>query len=190
MKIRSTMNLRRAAFVSCFPLLALACGGNRAESPTPAAATPTSSLAPSASVDPTDAALASVKQVHGGAGPWAVAGYRMGEYALRELGLSRGSFDLAIVHFTPREVQYSCVADGAAAATGASLGKLNLTLADASAAGTRTTYRRKSTGKEITLRPAPSFAARFANIPRERLGEAGREVLSLRDEEIFEVVAF
>jgi hypothetical protein len=39
-------------------------------------------------------ALAAVAFVHGGAGPWAVAGYRMGQAALARLGLSRQSFDL------------------------------------------------------------------------------------------------
>ena len=86
---------------------------------------------PAATVSETDAKLAEVTRIHGGAGPWAVAGFRMGEHALAVLGLARGSFDLEILHFTPREVQYSCIADGAAAATGASVGKLNLTLADA-----------------------------------------------------------
>ncbi|MFO0549954.1 MAG: FmdE family protein [Polyangiaceae bacterium] len=135
-----------------------------------------------------DAKLAEVARIHGGAGPWAVAGYRMGEHALHLLNVERGSFDLEIVHFTPNEVQYSCIADGAAAATGASLGKLNLTLAAATAAETRTTYRRKSTGQTVTLRVTAAFAARFVNVPRERLGEAGREVIQLRDEEIFEVM--
>jgi formylmethanofuran dehydrogenase subunit E len=135
-----------------------------------------------------DAKLAEVAHIHGGAGAWAVAGYRMGERALRELGVPKKSFDLEVVHFTPPEVQYSCIADGAAAATGASAGKLNLTLADASAPETRTVYRRKSTGKSITLRVTAGFASRFANVPRERLDAAGREVMSLRDDEIFEVV--
>ena len=144
---------------------------------------------PRAASSPQDAKLAEVAQFHGGAGPWAVAGYRMGEHALGVLGLERGSFDLEIVHYTPREVQYSCIADGAAAATGASLGKLNLTLADVpAAADTHTLYKKKSTGQSLTLRIAPSFAQRYANVPRPKLMEAGREVIALRDEEIFEVV--
>lgn len=135
-----------------------------------------------------NAKLEEVARVHGGAGPWAVAGYRMGEYALRKLGLARGSFDLEVVHFTPHEVQYSCIADDAAAATGASLGKLNLTLADAPPPETRTVYRRKSTNQSIALRVTKSFAALYTDVPFERLQDAGREVLRLRDEEIFEEV--
>lgn len=133
-------------------------------------------------------ALDAVTAVHGGAGPWVVAGYRMGQFALGHLGLARGDFDLEVTHHTPREVQYSCIADGAAAATGASLGKLNLALAEAPPAEVRTVYRRRSTGQSITLRVSAAFRARFLAVPRERLGDAGREVLHLRDDEIFEVV--
>ncbi|WP_323382856.1 formylmethanofuran dehydrogenase subunit E family protein [Myxococcus dinghuensis] len=131
-------------------------------------------------------ALARVAAVHGGAGPWAVAGYRMGEYALGALGLRAGSFDLEVIHHSPSQVQYACVADGAAAATGASLGKLNLTRLDA--AETVTTFRNRATGKSLTLRPAASFVERFRDVPREQLAVRGREVLTLPDAEVFEVV--
>ncbi len=140
-----------------------------------------------AAADEVEVKLGEVARIHGGAGPWAVAGYRMGEYAMGALGLDRGSFDLEVVHFTPREVQYSCIADGAAAATGASLGKLNLTLAEASGPETHTVYRRRSTGQSITLRVTKAFATRFTNVPRERLADAGREVMRQQDDEIFEV---
>jgi formylmethanofuran dehydrogenase subunit E len=142
----------------------------------------------SPAADDLDAKLADVARIHGAPGPWAVAGYRMGEYALHTFGLQKGSFDLEVVHYTPREVQYSCIADGAAAATGASLGKLNLSLVDAPAPDTHTIYRQKSTGKSVTLRIAKSFATRFTDVPRAQAKTAGREVLQLRDEEIFEVV--
>lgn len=144
-------------------------------------------LAPVASAS--DGGLAAVARVHGRAGPWAVAGYRMGEHALQVLGLERGSFDLEVVHHTPREVQYSCIADGASAATGASLGKLNLALEESTPSETRTTYRRKSTGKAITLRLTQSFITRFKDVPVPKLEEAGREVMSLADDAIFEAAA-
>src|SRR3954447_14031898 len=68
--------------------------------------------------------LARVREIHGASGPWAVVGYRMGERALKDLGLHRHSFSLMVVHRCPAQVQYSCVADGLQAATGASPGKL------------------------------------------------------------------
>jgi len=135
-----------------------------------------------------DDGLARVAQIHGAAGPWAVAGYRMGRYALATLGLSAQSFDLEVIHHTPSMIQYSCIADGAAASTGASLGKLNLKLVDATEAEVMTTYVRKSTGQTLTLRPTAAFKARFVGLPRERLMDAGREVMSLSDADVFEEV--
>ena len=149
--------------------------------PTPAAAEPAQSSE--------EEGLRAVAAIHGGAGPWAVAGYRMGEFALRQLGLTRGSFDLEVVHFTPASVQYSCIADGAAASTGASLGKLNLKLEEATPLETRTTYRNRASGQTLTLALTDEFKGRFADLPREKLGEAGREVMKLRDDQIFRVVA-
>ena len=131
------------------------------------------------------AALEAIRGVHGGAGPWVVAGFRMGRFALARLGLPRGSFDLEVVHHSPREVQFSCIADGAAAATGASLGRLNLSLELAAAAETRTTYRNKQTGALVTLETVPQFAQRFADVAREQLSRAGLEVLQLPDAEVF-----
>ena len=160
------------------------CGGAGPPAPgTAAASAGTSSVAPAPAGED---ALARVTVIHGGSGPWVVAGYRMGAYALGRLGLERQSFDLEVVHHTPQEVQYSCIADGAAAATGASAGKLNLRLVDATEAGVATTYRRKSTGQSVTLRPSAAFVARFRDVPRDQLAAAGRTVLSLPDADIFE----
>jgi formylmethanofuran dehydrogenase subunit E len=83
---------------------------------------------------------------------------------------------------------YSCIADGAAAATGASVGKLNLTLVESTPEAVETTYRKKSTGQAITLRPTARFRTRFADTPRDRARDLGREVLRLADGEVFEEV--
>jgi len=111
----------------------------------------------------------------------------MGEFALQKLGLERGSFDLDVTHASPPEVQYSCIADGAAAATGASLGKLNLHWQEVALPDTRTTYLRKSTGQTVELEVTTAFAKRYADVPRPLLKSAGEEVMRLADNEIFEV---
>ncbi|EYF02853.1 FmdE family protein [Chondromyces apiculatus] len=141
---------------------------------------------PAASGD-IDQQLAAVARIHGGTGPWAVAGYRMGQHALARLGLAAQSFDLEVVHHSPRAVQFTCIADGAAAATGASLGKLNLSLVEEpDETAVSTTYRRRSTGTSITLRPTAAFRTRFKNVPREQLPTAGRTAMELPASEIFE----
>ncbi|WP_437598559.1 hypothetical protein WMF28_38050 [Sorangium sp. So ce590] len=85
-------------------------------------------------------------------------------------------------------MHFSCIADGAAAATGASLEKLNISLVAASEAGVETTYQRRWTGQAMTLRPSAAFRARFRDVPRAQLAAAGQEVLSLPDGEVFEEV--
>ncbi|AKQ69200.1 hypothetical protein A176_006112 [Myxococcus hansupus] len=159
-----------------FPLvlmLSTGCAGSSAHHPPPA------------KIDP----LARVAAVHGGAGPWAVMGYRMGVYALKQLDLPVGSFALEVFHHTPQKVQYACIADGAAAATGASVGKLNLSLVEVlGPEDVVTRFRNRDTGEALALRPSPRFAQRYLDVPREKLAEAGAEVLTLPDAEVFEVV--
>jgi formylmethanofuran dehydrogenase subunit E len=173
----------KAALAVGLAAAALACA------PVPRAPSSASSATPSSSAAREDEELDRVATIHGAPGPWAVAGYRMGRHALAKLGLAPGSFDLEITHHTPRQVMYSCIADGAAAATGASVGKLNLSLVDSSVDDVETTYRRKSTGQAITLRPSAKFRARFADAPRERARELGHEVLRLADGDVFEEAA-
>ncbi|RKH32765.1 hypothetical protein D7Y13_12560 [Corallococcus praedator] len=167
------MSVRRHPLLFATLCFTLGCAGSRPAAPPPA--------------EP--GALERVALVHGGAGPWAVAGYRMGDFALQQLGLPRGSFKLEVVHHSPALVQYTCVADGAAAATGASLGKLNLSLVTTpTPEAVATTFRNRATGQSLTLRPSASFVQRFKDVPREKLGEAGREVLALPDADVFETV--
>ncbi len=112
----------------------------------------------------------------------------MGQYALGKLGLERGSFDLEVSHRSPRQVMFSCIADGAAAATGASAGKLNLVVVDGTESELATTYKQKSSGKTITVRPTSSFRSRYADVPREKARELGRQVLTLPADQVFEDV--
>jgi formylmethanofuran dehydrogenase subunit E len=140
-------------------------------------------------VDPIEQKLDEVARIHGEAGPWAVLGYRMSEHAMEKLGLARGSFDLSVVHWSPKEVRYACIADGAAAHSGASLGKLNLSLVEASSENVLTVYRDKKSGRTIALRPTASFQKRYTDVPQGKARALGREVLSLPREDLFEEVS-
>lgn len=138
--------------------------------------------------DPRIEAIAqAVQEVHGAAGPWAVFGHRAATRALAALELQRGSFDLVVEHFSPREVQYSCIADGVQAASGASLGKLNLTLADAKLADLRTTFLKKSTGQKITITPSEKFRKEMLGVDRAHLLAAGRKAAAMADDELMKV---
>jgi len=132
-----------------------------------------------------DAALERVGLIHGATGPFAVAGYRMGEAALRELNLRRGSFDLEVIHYAPREVQWSCIVDGLQAATGASLGKLNLALIDAPKDRVRSVIRNRRTGQEVRYALTPAFIKEHLNLPVEKLTAAGARLTTVNESEIF-----
>ncbi len=132
--------------------------------------------------------LEQVAYIHGMPGPFAVAGYRIGERALKELGVPRGTFALEVVHKTPFKVQWSCVADGVQAATGVSVGKLNLKLVEVPQDRMETIVSVRSSGKAIVFRLTPGFVQRFLNLPHEELADAGRQVLTMPDEQIFSFV--
>lgn len=186
---------RRLASLGTLALLLAACGASSpatksvsTEPPAKRAVSSETAVAVEGDGARRERALDEVAAIHGAPGPWAVSGYRMSEYALEKLGLPRGSFDLQVVHWTPREIRYSCIADGAAAHSGASLGKLNLSLVDTTPENVLTVYRNKKSGKSIALRPSASFRQRFADTPRERARELGREVLELPAELVFEEI--
>jgi len=148
----------------------------------------TLAISPEAAFGPAVAAcLARVKEVHGAAGPWAVAGYRIGERALKDLGLPRHSHDLEVVHRCPLQVQYSCMADGLLAATGASPGKLNLRIEESPAHGLKTLVTDRGRSRILTFTLKPEFVRSIADLPLDRLEAEGRRVASLPDEAIFNV---
>lgn len=138
--------------------------------------------------DDVEARLDAITTVHGGSGPFATAGYRMAQYALKKLELEPGSFDLDVEHHSPKMVQFSCIADGAQAATHVSVGKLSLRWVEATMEATETIFVKRSTGQKLVLRPTASFIKTFINLPYERSRENGRKVLTLPDAQIFEVV--
>ena len=148
----------------------------------------TLAISPEAACGPSvSACLARVKEVHGAADPWAVAGYRIGERALKDLNLPRQSFSLLVVHQCPAQVQYSCIADGLQAATGASPGKLNLRLEETPVEGLKTLVKDRKTGRCLAFTLKPEFARSISNLPHDRLEAEGRRVASLPDEGIFDV---
>ena len=174
-------SLRTAGAVICMRV----CLGGIAITLAPShaiAQTPSKSPAPSAAIV---TAIAEISLVHGNAEPFAAAGYRIGERALKEFKLTRGSFLLEVVHNTPEEVQWSCIADGVQAATGASEGKLNLKVTVTKPGEVFTTIRDRRDGKTLVFRLTPQFVAEYSNVLRDRFDAAGAEVLAMPDDRIF-----
>jgi formylmethanofuran dehydrogenase subunit E len=134
-----------------------------------------------------DECLTRVREIHGGSGPWAVAGYKIGQRALKELGLPRHSFSLLVIHKAPAKVQYSCVADGLQAATGASPGKLNLKLEEADLAKMCTVVDDRKAGRRLTFTLKPAFIRSIQDIPADKLEAEGKRVAGLADDDIFTI---
>jgi formylmethanofuran dehydrogenase subunit E len=131
--------------------------------------------------------LAKVAAIHGAAGVFAVAGYRIGEDALERLNKKRGSFALDVTHKTPFEVQWSCIADGVQSATGVSAGKLNLHIVEVSRDRLETVIQDKQSGRTLRYRIQPAFLKRFLDTPMEHQAEKARETLNLPSTQIFSV---
>lgn len=121
--------------------------------------------------------------IHGTAGPFAVAGYRMGEEALRRLKLPRGSFDLEVIHHSPAQVQWSCVVDGLQAATGASLGLMNLLRVTDTE--TYSLVRNRKTGQTLRFELAAGLIQANLNLPKNKLFSAGVRVAKMPAAEVF-----
>ncbi len=115
----------------------------------------------------------------------AVAGYRMGDRALKDFGLPRHSFSLLVVHQAPAQVQYSCIADGLQASTGTSPGKLNLKVEEVPIERLSTTIEDKKTGRRLTYTLKPEFIRSIKDLPHERAEEEGKRVAALPDDAIF-----
>lgn len=129
-----------------------------------------------------------VAMIHGGTGPFAVAGYRMGEAALKQLKLNRGSFHVEVIHYAPHEVQWSCIIDGLQAATGASAGKLNLNLMESTQDKVYSVIRNRKTGQEVKLELTPEFIKKNLNLPEKDLSAAGVRVIALQENKVFRAV--
>lgn len=164
----TTLRVKRSAFAVAIALTLIAAG-----SPDRAAI---------------DECLARVREIHGSAGPWAVAGYRIGERSLREFGIKRHDFSISIVHRCPAKVRYSCMADGLQAATGASAGKLNLKVEEAPVEALQTVVVDKKSGRTLAFTLRPKLVESIRDISYERLEAEGERVARLADDEIFSIV--
>ncbi len=163
--------------------------------------------------------LERVTEIHGGAGPWAVVGFRMGRGALRALGFtaevphtSQERFELYVAHYAPLTftaagtlgpyVQFTSVADGLHAGTGASVGKGNLRICDtpglpaptqpdlvnAATLQMRSVIVSRKPNQPIRCvqtRVTLSFAQGYLNLPFEQLVAKGREAMELPDAALF-----
>src|SRR5262249_12710667 len=103
------------------------------------------------------------------------------------LGLPRHSHDLLVIHRCPAEVQFSCIADGVQAATGASAGKLNLRIEVTPVTGLTTLIQNRKTARCLTFTLKPDFVRSITDLPHDGVEAEGQRVAALPDDDIFSV---
>ncbi len=143
-------------------------------------------LSPQQQADLAAECLRRVKDTHGTENVWAIAGYRIGARALRELRLPRHAESLLVIHRFPNEA-YAVMADGLQAATGASAGKRNLRLEETVQANMFTLIEDRNTGRRLRFSLKRGFVKSFVGAPPEFLVTEANRVAALPDDAIFEV---
>lgn len=123
--------------------------------------------------------------IHGGTPPLPVAGYRMGEAALKKLKLNRGNMVIEVIHHAPAELQWTSILDGLQAATGASPGKMNLKLVSTTRDKVHSIVRNRKTGESVKLELVAEFVQANLNLPAKSLLAAGAKTSTMPENEIF-----
>ena len=98
-----------------------------------------------------------LRAIHGDINPWAVAGFLMGERALVELDMTFGTDRLLALHHCPQKLPYTAVLDGIQAATGATVGKLNLRMIPATASELRCEFFDMESGNRLIYQFTPAM---------------------------------
>jgi len=131
--------------------------------------------------------LAGLKAFHGHLGPYAVAGFRLGRYALRRLQ-AEAYFGLETDVWCPEAPPPSCFLDGIQVSTGCTLGKRNVRhhLAEE----VRAAFKNRHTGEVLVLRLRPEAIQRAVEQMQAHNDVAGaRLIQSMTDEELLEEIA-
>lgn len=126
-----------------------------------------------------------LRAIHGRIDPWAVAGFLMGERALIELGLPYGSEDFLAVQHGPRELPYTAMLDGLQAATGATVGKLNLKLKEVPAEDLHCEFFRLSSGEGVSYRLNPDIVAKLMAVDGHDAESLAVRMMTMSGDELF-----
>ena len=89
-------------------------------------------------------------RLHGHLGPWLVLGYRVGLRALEVLGAKYSELDCTA--YLPLKTPYSCALDGIQAATGCTMGKLNLKVIESRENDIQFVFKRKDDTKKVSFK--------------------------------------
>ncbi|MBU6998554.1 MAG: formylmethanofuran dehydrogenase subunit E family protein [Theionarchaea archaeon] len=125
--------------------------------------------------------LNQAKAFHGHLGPYLVLGLRMG--LLATTLLKKSHFELQAEIHTPGNPPHSCLVDGIQLATGCTMGKGNITLAE-----DEEMYGIFSTDAEsVKLSMKKEVLSSIPHAAREELEPFARALFTRKDEELFDV---
>lgn|GEM_PF-738921 len=126
-----------------------------------------------------------LRAIHGDINPWAVAGYLMGERALSEHQMAFGSDRLLALHHCPQKLPYTAVLDGIQAATGATVGKLNLRLIPASESELRCEFIDMESGRKLTYQFQPAMFDQMVDAKDGEARALALQMMTLPESDIF-----
>lgn len=121
---------------------------------------------------------------HGRLEPWVAAGYRMARRALRDLELERGDSRLVATHFSPYARPTIAMIDGVQAATGASVGKMNLRYKTVGLEGLRTEFVDCQSGKSVVLRLTDAALRELSALDESEAEAAAMRVLEMPEDDL------
>ncbi|NIP28111.1 MAG: hypothetical protein GWN55_11650 [Phycisphaerae bacterium] len=130
-----------------------------------------------------------IKRMHGHVGPWNVLGWRIGQAALREFNTKWGRHDLDIICYIPMETPYSCMVDGLILATGNSIGRLDIHLAEVMSIDLiYVAIRRKDgTGPILILKPRPKYLKQIEKCPVYELEKLSKQCSAMKEGDLFQI---
>ncbi len=131
--------------------------------------------------------LQTIRAFHGRIDPGAVAGYRIGRRALAELGLAAGAEELVAVQRAARLPQLTAMLDGIQAATGATMGRLNLRLEESDAKHVETVFANRATGRSVAFHLLPECLEIVRAPGGTEVEERALKLATMTDDELFEI---
>ncbi|MCZ6817051.1 MAG: DUF4198 domain-containing protein [Planctomycetota bacterium] len=132
--------------------------------------------------------LQAITAIHGDVRTGAVGGYRMGERALEYLGLVRNDGDMRVTVAVPLVAKYASIADGVQAATGASVGKLNLVLKNATNEESKVVFTNRATGRSILFLLTDHFKMMLAASTDSDADKMALRAATLPARDMYEIV--
>lgn len=130
-----------------------------------------------------------IERTHGHVGPWNVLGLRIGQAAMREFDVKWGGHELDIVCYVPMTTPYTCMTDGLVVATGNSLGRLDIRLAEVVARDLIHVciHRKNGTGPVLLFRPRPPYLERIDAPMVSELENLSRQCSTMKEADLFEI---